>query len=109
MKKTKQIAAIAALLCIAALIIGFVVSAFTTNADSRNLFFAFFASIIAIPLLAWLFLLCYGKLKGVHTMAELFPASARNESEASIEPNPEHQSFTDEELTQAMEHERHKS
>ncbi|MEE1037991.1 MAG: hypothetical protein U0K95_02405 [Eubacterium sp.] len=105
MKKTKQIAAIVALLCIAALIIGFIISAFTTTADSRNLFFAFFAAIIALPLLAWLFLLCYGKLKGKHTMVELFPNS--RDDVPSIKPNPEHQAFTEEELTQAMESEKH--
>lgn len=105
MKKTKQIAAIAALIGIALLIIGFIISAFTTSADSRNLFFAFFAAIIALPLLGWLFLLCYGKLKGRHTMAELFPDSS-NDGAPSIKPNPEHQSFTEEELTQAMEAEK---
>ena len=39
-KNPKQIAAIVGLVAIAALIIAFIVSAFTTTADSRNLFFA---------------------------------------------------------------------
>lgn len=75
-KNKKQIAAIVALFAIAALLIGFIVSAFQTSADSRNTFFAFFFCIIAIPILLWLLLLCYGRFKGKHTMAEFFPESS---------------------------------
>lgn len=75
MKKTpKQIAAIVGLIVIAALIIAFVISAFTTNAGSTT-FFALFAAIIALPLIAWLFIFVFGRLKGKHTMAEIFPES----------------------------------
>lgn len=74
MKKTpKQLAAIGALIAIAVLIIGFIISAFQTSADARNTFFAFYFAIIAIPILIWLLILCIGRLKGKHTMAEFFP------------------------------------
>lgn len=106
MKKTpKQIAAITALIAIFILIIGFIIAAFTTNADSGNIFFALFFCIIAIPILMWLCLLCYGRLKGKHTMAELFPDSSSTSSNSpAIPPNPEAETFTEEEITEAVEH-----
>lgn len=72
-KSPKQIAAIIALIAIFALIIGFVFSAFQTNTDARNTFFALYFGIIAIPILAWVIIFCIGRLKGKHTMAEFFP------------------------------------
>ena len=103
-KKPKQIAAIVALVAIAVLIIAFIVSAFTTTVDSRNLFFALFFCIIAIPILAWLFILCYGRMKGKHTMAEFFPDS--NTDSPIVPEHKESQGFTEEEITQAMENSR---
>lgn len=103
-KSPKQIAAIAALAAIAVLIIAFIAAAFTTSADSRNLFFALFFCIIAVPILAWLFLLCYGRLSHKHTMAEFFPKSADNG--AIVPEHKESQGFTEEEITQAMENSR---
>lgn len=107
MKKTpKQIAAIIALIAIVVMIIAFVIAAFTTTADSKNLFYALFCCIIAVPILAWLFILCMGRMKNNHTIAEFFP---KNPSSASgdiiLPPNPEaeSQNFTEEEITQAME------
>lgn len=74
MKKTpKQIAAIIALIAIVALIIAYFVSALTATPESGNHFFAFFFAIIAIPILLWLFLFCYGRLTQKHTIAEYFP------------------------------------
>lgn len=72
-KSPKQIAAIVALVAIFALIIGFVISAFGTGSDARNTFFALYFGIIAIPILVWIVIFCIGRLKGKHTMAELFP------------------------------------
>ena len=72
-KSPKQIAAIIALIAIVALIIAYFVSAFTATPESGNTFFALFFAIIAIPILLWLFLFCYGRLTQKHTMAELFP------------------------------------
>lgn len=103
-KKPKQIAAIIALIAIAALIITFFISAFTTNADSRNTFFALFFCIIALPILAWLFLLCYGRFKGKHTMAEFFPEDTTDLRDSTVIPErKESQGFTEEEITEAME------
>ena len=92
------------LAAIAALLIAFIVSAFTTTADSRNLFFALFFCIIAIPILAWLFILCYGRMKGRHTMAEFFPDS--NINSPIVPEHKESQGLTEEEITQAMENSR---
>lgn len=100
-KKPKQIAAIIALIAIAALMITFFISAFTTNADSRNTFFALFFCIIALPILVWLFLLCYGRLKGKHTMAEFFPENLPDT--AVVPEHEESQGLTEEEITEAME------
>lgn len=72
-KNPKQIGAIVALLTIFVLIIGFIISAFQTSAEARNTFFAFYFAIIAIPILIWLLILCIGRLKGKHTIAEFFP------------------------------------
>lgn len=81
-KNSKRIAAIIALAAVAALLIGFIISAFSTTADSKNTFYAFFFSIIALPILAWLFILCYGRFKGKHTIAEFFPETSDNEDDS---------------------------
>lgn len=75
MKKSKQIAAIVSLIAILALIIVFVISAFTTTPATRNIFFALYFGIIAIPILVWIIIFCIGRMKGKHTIAELFPES----------------------------------
>ena len=72
-KSPKQIAAIIALIAIVALIIAYFVSALTATPESGNTFFAFFFAIIAIPILLWLFIFCYGRLTQKHTIAEYFP------------------------------------
>ncbi len=72
-KSPKQIAAIIALIAIVALIIAYFVSALTATPESGNTFFAYFFAIIAIPILMWLFLFCYGRLTQKHTIAEYFP------------------------------------
>ncbi|MBQ7942440.1 MAG: hypothetical protein IJ326_00080 [Lachnospiraceae bacterium] len=72
-KSPKQIAAIIALIAIVALIIAYFVSAIIATPESGNTFFAFFFAIIAIPILLWLFLFCYGRLTQKHTIAEYFP------------------------------------
>lgn len=71
-KNVKQIIAIICLIAIAVLIILFVISAFLAK-PGDNTFFGLFFGIITIPILAWLILFCYGRFKGKHTMAELFP------------------------------------
>ena len=72
--KSKRIIAMMALIAIVALIIAFVISAFTTKTgDSNNTFFALFFGIIAIPIFAWLMIFCIGRFQNKHTMAELFP------------------------------------
>ena len=71
-KNFKQIIAIISLIAIAVLIILFVISAFFAK-PGDNTFFALFFGIIAIPILAWILLFCYGRFKDKHTMAELFP------------------------------------
>lgn len=107
MKKTpKQIAAIIALVAIVVMIIAFVIAAFTTTADSKNLFYALFCCIIAVPILAWLFILCMGRMKSEHTVAEFFPknsTTAANDMVLPPNPEAENQNFTEEEITQAME------
>ena len=102
-KNTKQIIAIISLIAIAVLIILFFISAFFAKPGSGNIFFALFFGIIAIPILAWLFLFCYGRFKGEHTMAEIFPQNNDTTEGNSIPQNPEAQNFTDEEITEAME------
>lgn len=72
-KNAKQLIAIISLIAIAILIILFIISAFLAKPGSGNMFFALFFGIIAIPILAWVLLFCYGRFKGKHTMAELFP------------------------------------
>lgn len=72
-KNVKQLIAIISLIAIAILIILFIISAFLAKPGSGNMFFALFFGIIAIPILAWVLLFCYGRFKGKHTMAELFP------------------------------------
>lgn len=107
MKKTpKQIAAIIALVAIVVMIIAFFIASLTTTAESKNLFYALFCCIIAIPILAWLFILCMGRMKGEHTIAEFFPQSSSSVSNDMIlSPNPdaETEHFTEDEITQAME------
>lgn len=71
-KNFKQIIAIISLIAIAILLILFVVSAFLAKPGDYT-FFALFFGIITIPILAWVLLFCYGRFKGKHTMAELFP------------------------------------
>lgn len=102
-KSIKQIIAIISLIAIAVLIILFFISAFLAKPGSGNIFFALFFGIIAIPILAWLFLFCYGRFKGKHTMAELFPENYDIIEGNSITKNPDNQNFTDEEITEAME------
>ena len=105
MKKTpKQIAAIVALVAIVVMIIAFVIASFTTTAESKNLFYALFCCIIAVPILAWLFILCMGRMKGEHTIAEFFPKNSAS-TDMVLPPNPdaEKQDFSEEEITQAME------
>ncbi len=101
-KNAKQIIAVISLIVIAVLFILFVISAFLAK-PGDNSFFALFFAIIAVPILAWLFLLCYGRMKGKHTMAEFFPKDYNHLTGTSIPQNPDHQEFTEEEITQAME------
>lgn len=101
-KNPKQIAAIIALVLIAALIISFVVSAVTASEDSGNGFFICFFAIIAIPILAWLFIFCYGRLTGKHTIAELFPKEWQT-TNSELSKNPDNADFTEEEISEAME------
>lgn len=107
MKKTpKQIAAIIALIAIGIMIIAFVIAAFTTTAEFKNLFYALFCCIIAVPILAWLFILCMGRMKGNHTIAEFFPQNSSSASDDMVlapNPNANSQNFTEDEITQAME------
>ena len=77
-KKFKQITAIIALSGIIILIIAFVISAFSTGEASGEKFMALFFGIITIPILAWLFIFCYGRFTGKHTMAEFFPEDNEN-------------------------------
>ncbi len=103
MKKTpKQIAAIVALIMIAALIILFVVSAFTANGFGSRLFFITFFLIIAVPILSWLIIFVYGRVKGQHTMAELFPKTWQTDS-SNMQKNPDNQDFSEEEIIEAFE------
>ena len=102
-RNIKQIVAMISLIAIVVLIILFFISAFLAKPGSGNIFFALFFGIIAIPILAWLFLFCYGRFKGEHTMAEIFPQNNDTTEGNSIPQNPEAQNFTDEEITEAME------
>ena len=102
-KNIKQIVAIVSLVAIVILIILFFISAFFAKPGSGNIIFALIFSIIAIPIRAWLFLFCYGRFKGEHTMAELFPKNYDSDSKDISLKNPDGQSFTEEEITQAME------
>lgn len=105
-KSLKQLIAIISLLALAILIILFFISAFFAKPGSGNIFFALFFGIIAIPILAWLFLFCYGRFKGKHTMAELFPEDYDIVSGTSNLKNSGEQAFTEEEITEAMENSR---
>lgn len=78
-KKFKQITAIIALSGILILIIAFVISAFSTGEASGEKFMALFFGIITVPILAWLFIFCYGRFTGKHTMAEFFPEDNQND------------------------------
>lgn len=78
-KKFKQITALIALSGILILIIAFVISAFSTGEASGEKFMALFFGIITIPILAWLFIFCYGRFTGRHTMAELFPEDTKSD------------------------------
>jgi len=98
----KRAAAIAALVGIAILLIAFVAAALTTTAESGRLFYVLFGCVIALPILAWLLLFCYGRFRNQHTMAELFPESMLRSPEQSSAP-AESQGLTDEEITEAME------
>lgn len=73
-KKPKQIAAIIALVAIAVLLIVFVISAFTAGpGEAGNRFMSLLLCIIAVPILAWLMILCIGRFQNKHTIAEFFP------------------------------------
>lgn len=83
-KKTKRLAAAAALLAIAAFLIYFVVSAVLATPDEAgNRFMALLFGIIALPLLAWLLLFCIGRMRGRHTISELFPEGENEKSGAN--------------------------
>lgn len=101
-KNPKQIAAIIALAMIAILIICFIVSAFSTSEQSNHIFFICFFLIIAVPIISWLFIFCYGRFTGKHTMAELFPKEWQA-NEPSIPANPSNETYTEQEITAAME------
>lgn len=73
-KNAKRIIAIIALAAIAVLIAAFAVSAITAApGEAGNRFMALLFCIIAIPILAWLLLLCVGRIQNKHTMADFFP------------------------------------
>lgn len=96
-KNSKQIMAIVALIVIGILIIAFVISAFI---GTSQLFFGLLAGIIALPILAWIFIAIYGKMTQKSTIADLFPESeeekaAKAKAEAakeSIENNTDNKS-----------------
>ncbi len=73
-KNPKQIIAIIALIAIAALIIFFCISAFFVSPDqTSNKFGGLLFGIIAIPILAWLLILCIGMFQDKNTIASFFP------------------------------------
>ena len=73
-KNLKQIIAIIALIAIAALIIVFIISAFFVSPDqTSNKFGGLLFGIIAIPILAWLLILCIGMFQDKNTIASFFP------------------------------------
>ena len=71
-KNLRQIIAILSLIAIAILIILFVISAFFAK-PGDNTFLTLVLAIIVTPILAWVLLFCIGRMKGKHTIAELFP------------------------------------
>lgn len=80
-KNYKRIVAIIALIAIALLIIGLVVTAFTTTPGS-NAFYGFLFGIIAIPIVAWLLIFCIGKMENKRTIAEIFPENENSHGES---------------------------
>lgn len=73
-KNPKRLAALIALAAIAALIIAFIISAFTAGpGEAGNRFMALLFCIVAIPILAWIVLFCIKKMQNKHTMPEFSP------------------------------------
>lgn len=101
-KKVKQIAAIIALALLAILILGFVISAFSNSEQSGRFFFICFFLIIAVPIISWLLIFCYGRFTGKHTMAELFPKTWQADASGELK-NPSNEVFSEAEITEAME------
>lgn len=80
MKKTpKQIAAIICIILLVFLYVATLVVAILDFPGSDKLFAACLVATIGLPILLWIYIAAYGKLKNKKTIADLFP-----EQEAEI-------------------------
>lgn len=78
-KNPKQLVAVIVLAAIAALIIAFVISAFSAGpGEAGNHFMALLFCIIAIPILAWVILFCIGRTQDKR---KFFPEEEKNTEE----------------------------
>ncbi len=68
---SRQAVALAGVILLAALYLITLVVAILDQDSSGRLFQACLAGTIAIPLLIWIYIWMYGKLRGRHTMADL--------------------------------------
>lgn len=70
-KSPRQLAALIGVILLAALYIFTLVSAFLNIPDWQNLFAACLVATIGIPILLWLYIWLYGRIKDRHTMASV--------------------------------------
>ena len=70
-KNPKQIAALAGVILLAALYLFTLVSAFLNIPHWQNLFAACLVATIGVPILLWIYIWLYGKIKDRHTMASV--------------------------------------
>ena len=68
---SKQVVALAGVILLAAMYLITLVVAIFSQDNSGRLFQICLISTIAIPLLIWIYIWMYGKLRGRHTMADL--------------------------------------
>lgn len=83
--KNKQIAAI---VCIALLVILYVVTLVVSLLDFPNsdrLFAACLGATMGLPILLWIYIALYGKFAQKETMADLFPSSSEADTDADTE------------------------
>lgn len=86
---SRQVVALGGVILLAALYLITLVVAIADRDSSGRLFQACLVGTVSIPLLIWIYIWMYGKLRGKHTMADLDLGGVSQEQDPETDDAPE--------------------